>query len=173
MHNAQISQSAGRKESSRSRQLLTLIILAGCLSTSAGQSIPTCISLVDHNQVAHLNPEIHQQKKPAVASGRSILHEKKPPFGAAASKFIYADLLSTTKSTRINSSVTLEKNGDNPKISPLANAIIGSSDSEKRGKSFRIGYGKMLADNSRTVGTRNGTLLEEPGCLYVKTTVRF
>jgi hypothetical protein len=55
----------------------------------------------------------------------------------------------------------------------LVKAVIGSEQTNDNHAQVRIGYGKMLADNSSTVGHKNGTRLEEPGCLYVKTSVNF
>lgn len=38
---------------------------------------------------------------------------------------------------------------------------------------FQFGYGRWLADPPAGLNSRNGTALEEPGCLYVKLHVRF
>lgn len=38
---------------------------------------------------------------------------------------------------------------------------------------IQIGFGKFFKDDYRVTGTKNGTKLEEPGFLYVKTTFKF
>jgi hypothetical protein len=61
-----------------------------------------------------------------------------------------------------------------PEDSPvIVDALVGSDDSANSRTNIRIGYGRMVADNSDVVGRRNGTRLEEPGCFYVKTTLHF
>jgi hypothetical protein len=51
----------------------------------------------------------------------------------------------------------------------MMRAIVGSNNPT----TVRIGYGKPTSATSDGLGTKNGTRLEDHGCLYVKTSLNF
>lgn len=55
----------------------------------------------------------------------------------------------------------------------LLEAIFGSTQPASSRAKVNIGYGRTFMDFSNTVGAKNGTRLQEPGCLYVKTSIHF
>lgn len=66
----------------------------------------------------------------------------------------------------------LQRSPAEPEMSPLLAAVLGSKNPSTR-RTFRLGYGKMATDNPDALGRKNAMRLEEPGVLYVKTSVNF
>jgi hypothetical protein len=56
--------------------------------------------------------------------------------------------------------------------SPFVAAMIGSKNPSGR-PTIQIGYGKLAASHPDALGRKNAMRVEEPGCLFVKTSVDF
>ena len=66
----------------------------------------------------------------------------------------------------------LQRSPAEPETSPLVEAVIGSKNPSAR-STFGVGFGKITTDNPDALGRKNAMRLEEPGCLFVKTSVNF
>jgi hypothetical protein len=146
--------------------------VVGCLCLLIANTEALGSSLIQHNLVSAPFPSTYS-KSALARLDRKVAPPAQKKLPQTAPRQIAAVATVPAEKDTLPARSALRREARPEENPALLDALIGSNDSANSRTNVKIGYGRMVADNSDTVGRRNGTRLEEPGCFYVKTTVHF